>query len=356
MEKSFIQAGVQVTGCCGFLSEAEMYLWLSQKKPDVIFEMNRVKDDIPILHDLGIPHITWIVDFQGRTESHIKGSDITYFFDPGWDENFNVGGLQDWLPPGTCTDTFSPSKIIRHFDSEFNFIGHIPKPWSNEELGRRMDLKSDVTFEVLLNYYERYLNDTKFEVKTHNDLGDIIKNICKKFSISESNIDAKIYYDLMERTKRVNNRVELLNLALKKSDSVAIYGSENWKEWPFYHRFYKHFIDCLDEMNAVHQTSKVNLHDGLSFHFRAIDCMASGGDVFWYDNNIHKFSRGLHDFFEDQWHFYTFCEDNLDEVYDRLNQNSQAKNKIKMDTISIIRSNHTWGHRVNKILNDIRSL
>jgi len=64
--------------------------------------------------------------------------------------------------------------------------------------------------------------------------------------------------------------------------------------------------------------------------------------------------RGLYDFFDDQCHFYTFREDNFDEAYENFKRNSGSANKIKNDMISIINSHHTWDHRVNKIINDIR--
>ncbi|EGW22478.1 glycosyltransferase [Methylobacter tundripaludum] len=358
LEKSFVKAGIKVSGCLRLLAESEMYLWIQQNKPDAVFEMNRVKDEIPILHDLGIPHITWVVDFQGRTQNHLKGSDITYFFDPNADANFDAGGIQDWLPPGTCTKTFSPLQLNLGNYTEFNFIGHIPKPWSDEELNRKIDLESESTFEMLLNGYEEHLANTKFEMKTLEDLENIIKNICKKISINESYVERNVYYDLMEKTKRLNNRAELLGIALKRSDSIAIYGSLNWKEWPAYRKYYKYFINCPSEMNIAHQSSAINLHDGVSFHFRAIDCMASGGVIFWYDNTVvykeQKRVRGLYDFFDDQCHFYTFREDNFDEAYENFKRNSGSVNKIKNDIISIINSHHTWDHRVNKIINDIK--
>jgi len=358
LEKSFEQAGVKVSGGCRLLTESEMYLWLSNNKPDAVFEMNRVKDDIPILHDFSIPHITWIVDFKGRTGNHIRGSDITYFFDPGWNINYDVGGMQDWLPPGACTKTFTPLQLNYGIEAEFSFIGHIPKSWSDEELSRKIDSDSDATFEMLLRDYQKYLEGSKFAIKTHNDLEDIIKNICKKLSIKESSLDAEIYYDLIEKTKRLSNRVELLNFALKKSESVAIYGSTNWKEWLDYQKYYKYFIDCPNEINVIHQSSMINLHDGVSFHFRAIDCMASGGVIFWYDNSSVKVEQGLHNFFDDQWHFYAFRQDDYNEVYEDFKRNSDSKkrNKAKNEMISLINSYHTWDHRVNKIIKDIRAL
>lgn len=355
LKESFERAGIKISGCCKLLSESEMHLWLRQYKPDIIFEMNRVKDDIPILHDLGIPHITWIVDFQGRTENHIKGSDITYFFDPGWDENYKVGGLQDWLPPGTCIKTFFPDQLKPDFETEFNFMGHIPKPWSFEELNRKVDPESEVTFETLLKCYDNHMEATKFEIKTHKDLEDIIKNICKELVVNHAVIDSSIYYDLMERTKRLNNRVELLNFALKKSDSIVIYGSPNWKDWSSYSKYYKYFVDCHKDINAIHQSSVINLHDGVSFHFRSIDCMASGGTVFWYDNRVVE-GRGLHDFFDNQWHFYRFKKYSFNEVYDDFKRANGFRNKAQEEMINIIKSHHTWSHRVNKIVKDINSL
>jgi len=357
LEKAFVQAGIRISGCLKLLTESEMYLWISRNKPDAVFEMNRVKDDISILHDLGILHVTWIVDFQGRTENHIKGSDITYFFGPGWDADYDTGGMQDWLPPGTCTKTFTPLQLDHGINSEFSFIGHIPKPWSDKELSRKIDSESQETFETLLECYEKHIENTKFEIKTHKDLEGIIKDICRKLAINENIIDTNIYYDLMERTKRLKNRVELLNFALKTSDSIAIYGSPNWKEWSLYKKYYKYFIDCPEDMNVIHQSSMINLHDGISFHFRAIDCMASGGTIFWYDNSIKtEVKRGLHDFFDNQAHFYTFQEDNFDEVYDHFKRNSGSQKKAKKEMINIINAHHTWDHRVNKIVRDINSL
>lgn len=288
LEKAFVQAGVKVSGCFRLLTESEMHFWLNRNKPDAVFEMNRVKNDIPILHERGIPHITWIVDFQGRTQNHIKGSDITYFFEPAWNTNYDVGGGGGarLVAAGTCTKTFIPLQLESGIDAEFSFIGHIPKTWSDEELSRKIDSESQVTFEVLLDCYEKHMENTKLEIKTHKDLEGIINGICKKLTSNESAVDRTIYYDLMERTKRVKNRAELLNFALKKSDSIAIYGSPNWKEWSAYKKYYKHFIDCPHDLNVLHQSSMINLHDGVSFHFLAIDCMASGGVIFWYDNGI----------------------------------------------------------------------
>ncbi|AMK77752.1 hypothetical protein A1342_16005 [Methylomonas methanica] len=332
--------------------------WLRERRPDAVFEMNRVKDDIPVLHEYKIPHIAWIVDFQGRTEAQIKGSEITYFFDPGWDCNYATGGLQDWLPPGTCTDTFKPFSRFANIEVEFNFVGHIPLPWSQQELNRTVAENTNLVFGDLLNRYMSFLEKTKHQPKTHADLRNIVDDIVQEVVAKKVELSDSIYYDLLERTKRLRNRTELLSFALKKTDSIAIYGSQNWRFWDAYGKFYRHFVECPNEINTLHQTSSINLHDGLSFHFRSIDCLASGGLLLWYDNfdldmKSKKKGRGLQDHFENGRHYYTFRDDSFDEVYSRIINNDSSRKDVISDVGKIIHAEHTWLNRANKIINDL---
>ncbi|TCV86925.1 MULTISPECIES: glycosyltransferase [Methylomonas] len=358
LHDAFSQLGIEVSGQCQLLNESQMDEWLRERRPDAVFEMNRVKDDIPVLHEYKIPHIAWIVDFQGRTEAQIKGSEITYFFDPGWDCNYATGGLQDWLPPGTCTDTFKPFSRFANIEVEFNFVGHIPLPWSQQELNRTVAENTNLVFGDLLNRYMSFLEKTKHQPKTHADLRNIVDDIVQEVVAKKVELSDSIYYDLLERTKRLRNRTELLSFALKKTDSIAIYGSQNWRFWDAYGKFYRHFVECPNEINTLHQTSSINLHDGLSFHFRSIDCLASGGLLLWYDNfdldmKSKKKGRGLQDHFENGRHYYTFRDDSFDEVYSRIINNDSSRKDVISDVGKIIHAEHTWLNRANKIINDL---
>ncbi len=353
---AFNRLNVNISGQCGFLPDEQLRLWLKQVKPDAIFEMNRVKDEVPVLYEFNIPHVTWIVDFQGRTEEHIKGSEITYFFDPGWDTNYSTGGLQDWLPPGTCQQTFRPLAYNHNVEVMFNFIGHIPKPWSEQELYRKVG-GTNIAFRDLLGQYEQALQNTKHQIKTHHDLKNIIDALVAPYSqAGDTQILESWYYDLMERSKRLKNRAELLGFALKKTDSIAIYGSENWKQWHAYRKFYRRFIDCPYEMNKIHQNSQINLHDGVSFHFRAIDCLASGGLLFWYDNNEITGGRGLHDYFDDGLHYYAFGSDNFDEIHHEAINSLERRKRVVAEVQQLIAAKHTWVCRADKILNDLAEI
>ncbi len=364
LSNAFQQLNFEVSGGYKLLTDNEMVQWVSDKKPNYVFEMNRIKDEIPSLHELNIPHIAWIVDFQGRDETHIKGSDITYFFDPDWDENYTTGGLQDWLPPGTCTDTFFPSKQSRIKECfDFSFIGHIPKPWSDKELLRPLQKDSHITFKTLLNKYIDHLKTTEFELKTHKNLSDIIEKLTKQLVGTDILLPLEIKYDLMERTKRMKNREELISFASGKSEVIAIYGSSNWAKWYKYKKYYKNFASCPNRLNNIHQNTKRNLHDGVSFHFRAIDCMASGGLIFHYNNKSKKKLNqdqkpecGLHNFFNKKSHFIEFQNNTFDNAFEISNQLEYAGSKAQKETRKIIAAHHTWRHRAKKIISDINRL
>jgi len=372
LDRAFQKQGLVVTGLCRLLSETEMHSWVSEKKPCAIFEMNRVKDEIPILHELNILHISWVVDMEGRPESHIRGSDITYTFDPDWAENIETGGLTAWMPPGTCTETFFPSKRHEAKEAEFCFMGHIPKPWSEPELSRLLvGNNKNINFRTLLKEYSHLMEVETYKEKTHESCAQIIDDIVLRLLGQACELTRDMYYDLLIRIIRMSNRTELLDFAVEKSESITIFGSRNWLEWPKYQRFYKKFIDDCAEINFINQHSKINLHDGLSFHFRAIDCMASGGLLLWYNDNygdkyntyqckksLNKYYTpyGLYSAFQAQFHYFEFKWLEFDDVYENIKKMNYQGSIAQQETLEIIKSHHTWDCRVKQIIKDIAVL
>lgn len=368
ISRAFLKQGLTVSGDCRLLTEPEMIEWVKQRKPCAVLEMNRVKDEIPVLHELGILHISWVVDMEGRCESDIKGSDITYAFDPGWLANLHPGGLLDWMPPGTCMDTYFPEDTRLAGDAEFCFIGHIPQPWTQAELARPLHAeKPEINFGMLLKRYSDYMDVATYCEQTHESCAAIIDRMVSEFLGYSHSLSQDMYYDLLIRIKRMTNRTELIDFALRHSDSISIYGSPNWKNWGKYQRFYRHFIDCPCDINQVHQSADINLHDGISFHFRSIDCMASGGLLMWYDYRDGDkydtynpgravYTRGLSDFFQPQYHYFEFKWLDFDDVYGQVKELNYQGSAAQKETLALVRNHHTWDARVSRILEDIQIL
>ena len=151
MKTGFEEAGCIVDGDCKYLESNELLQKIEDYKPDFVFEMNRTKSEIKDFPKELI-HICWLVDFWERMPSEIKGSDILYVFSHSWlteCQNDN-SKLKDVLYPGVNTNVYNINKN-HNIDSSMMFLGHMPKPWTDEELKRNVILSNERTirFEII---------------------------------------------------------------------------------------------------------------------------------------------------------------------------------------------------------------
>jgi hypothetical protein len=353
-KEAFEREGIQVSGKLTLLDDEHMLTWCSIHKPSVIFEMNRVKNEISILHELKILHISWIVDLQGRNESNIDGSEITYFFDPGWAENYKTSGFTDWLPPAAYLKEFNPTQrdISVVYKCDVSFIGHIPLPWSNEILAKK--IYNNILFSDLLDEYEKQLPGFYSLTSTHLLLTQNIDRIVYELTGQHLSLSREIYYDLLERLNRVVQRNTLLSYALNHTKKINIYGSDNWRAWSQYKKYFKGYMGSPLEMSKLFKASSINLHDGVGFHFRSIECLASGGRLFHMKNK--KVKQGLDSCFENNYHYFEFDSENHNDLFFYAKDTPYIGSSAQIDTFEIIKNGHTWEHRVDKILKDIKSI
>ena len=69
-----------------------------------------------------------------------------------------------------------------------------------------------------------------------------------------------------------------MQLDLRVSDRLSIYGANGWEKWPEFSPYYRGFVSDEDEIASVFSTTKINIQNGeLTFHLRIVDCMATGG-------------------------------------------------------------------------------
>lgn len=357
MLDAFRDSGIEAHGRCGLLDEREMHAWLGQYSPDAVFEMNRVAGEIPWF-PRSVRHISWVVDFASRDQSQIKGSDITYFFCPDWSTNYETGGFSDWLAPGTNTKHYAPPAAFSP-GYDFLFVGHIPAPWSQEELnyvlGRMVGRHyrfSDLLEEYMLRSSAMFSPKT-----THSDL----KNLCYSIQCErtgEKNLPAKIEYDLIERTKRMDSRRSLIDGVLRcEFDGIRIYGSETWKQWAKYSSYYCGYLRRPADMKQHFASARFCLHDGVGIHFRSMDCMASGGVILYANYKNYETDNtvqiGLHSCFDEGVHYLDFR--NQDELRDKhryYTRCPKALMKIRRAASVAVSGAHTWMHRVRKIIDD----
>lgn len=350
----FASWGVQVSYACGLLDEEDLLVWVKKYNPQLIFEMNRPRGDIPFLPK-NIIHICWVVDFNGRPISDFYGSEITYLFGPKWLEKFPYNSFFRWLGPGACTTSYYPDSSS--FIYESSFIGHIPRPWSNSELTRNISSCAEpLLFGDVLPLLERYLDKFREELKSPEDYNQLLYSIAKKYFDKEVELDPVLKYDLSGRLIRLLNRKKLINKIIDIAD-LALFGPTNWEEWPEYKPFYKKFLQTSDEMRNVYSSSRINLHEnGNGMHFRVMDCMASAGLLFVPQNEYDEREGGIKNFFEPDKHYVEFDLDNLQDKYKFYIENAHLAEKIRCAAAEEIRRAHTWAHRVKSIFKDLNYL
>lgn len=354
----FKQCGLLVTGDTRHLYEEEMQAWCKEYKPDVIFEMDRTRDMIPSIPP-EIKHVAWVGDTYHHFLDRFTGSEITYFFFPNNYRNFNnSNGMSDWLPPGADQSIFTYGK--KNFLSDVSFIGHIPKPWTQEELdrlvsGSGMPLYS---FGDLLTDYIPALASLLYKGNyIFDDFFTMANAIYKEKFGADLQVDNVLLYDIIGRTLRMFTRTKVMNAVVEATDSIRLYGPENWNLWPQYSKFYKGWVRNDNNRRDIYQTSQINFHDNITgLHFRTIDCMGSGGLLFFRTTSDDTAYGGIKTCFDEGRHYVSFSiEDFAEKMRYYLNRPDLCE-KIRHNAAELIQKEHTWTHRAKKVIDDLKKL
>ncbi|MBF0186377.1 MAG: glycosyltransferase family 1 protein [Magnetococcales bacterium] len=356
MIRGFEQLGIQTNGDVALLDEEALTKWVRNYEPDLIIEMNRPRSEIPFLKK-EILHVAWIVDFNGRSMDHFKGSDITYFFCGTWVTDFPYDTASGLLSPGACTETYRSGS--RRFESTLSFVGHISAPWSEAELSRPMNQAGHAlyTFGEFLPHYRKELDNYSKESFKHDDYFTKADRIYRELTGTSLKIDDDaLLYDIGCRVVRFRNRQKTMDTIVKETDSIRLYGPENWAKWPEYRAYYEKFLTDPEEIRRVYQSSRFNVHEGVGMHFRTMDCMSSGGLIMYRDIPENELFGGLEDHFEHDRHYIRFHLEEFPEVFRSYVNRPDHCAEIRRNAMEEIRANHTWRHRAIQIMNDINKL
>ena len=358
MKRGFERCGLEVIGWTELPAEETLLELIRQFQPDVIFEMNRTRNDIPGL-PATIKHVAWIVDTNGRPIGEFSGSEIIYFIGAPWVESACCGEntLVDWLAPGTDPDHYYPGAADNKTD--FSFIGHMPLPWSEDEPNRLIwqDDQHQIRFGQLVKNCERLwqsINLTGFDNDRYLATAEKILSDLAGENIEIS--DRVIRYDLGCRAVRTMNRASLIEQLLSFTDSLSLYGPDNWCAWERFAPYYNSFLQSPDEMRLVYQQSHLNLHEGVGMHFRSIDCMASGSVLFYRSGPDDQTIGGINNYFEAGQHFISFTPEAMEYEAQALLTDRKRLHKMGQEAAREVHTHHTWQCRAEQVLADLATL
>lgn len=375
MLRGFEQAGFEVSGSTDLLGEAELLAWCREHKTDVLFEMNRTRSEVPFL-PREVQHVSWIVDFLGRSEAEIKGSDVTYFFTTGWVAAFAYDTFADWLPPGTCTSTYAPRGV--RFASDVSVVGHVPAPWTAPELDRNLSrTERRLTFGEFLPPFREFLNATErrlnhplnTEAVNHDTLWADVNRLVEARTGAGVVDDPVIKYDLLGRLPRTGLRPAMVSEALNAGYSLRIYGTQGWAAWPEFAPHYRGFLEQPADLADAYESSRLNLHEGEGMHFRSLDCLAAGGALFYCTPRKSNDHRGGWHFRPDDTqlsmprglptpgeHFVEYYPGELAEKARYYLARPAEMAALRERARATVCQHHTWRHRALKVARDLDAL
>lgn len=357
IRRGFEAIGIETTGACQHLDATQMRAWCAQHRPDVVFEMNRPKRDVPWLPP-GVRHIVWVVDFNGRPLAHFEGSDITYLFSPGWPPVYPHRGFHRFMGPGTDPTIYQHRAPGRHWTIEGTFVGHIPRPWSHDELARNVTGNAATwTFDELRPWLEDWLSKTPdTRHPPSNDALEVADHFCRVHAGVPLVADDRLRYDIRGRIIRHIRRRQIADAMLTHLSNVAFFGPENWSNWPQYAPHWRGQLDDPSELAGVYQRSRFNFHEGNGIHFRSMDIMATGGLLLYREHWHDHRPKGIADVFDAGIHYVPFRDETLGEVLDDLRHDPTRAQSIREAAAEAVFAAHTWTHRARDIVRDLHEL
>ncbi len=366
MLRGFEQAGFEVSGTTETLDEAGLIEWCRVHKPDIVFDMNRTRSQVPYL-PRSIVHISWIVDFLGRTDAQIQGSELTYFFTTGWVGAFPYATFVDWLPPGSCPLTYAPRGAP--FESDVSVAGHVPPPWSDAELNRNVSrTHQPLLFRDLLIQFEAFVQGLDPEdFVSHGTHWAEVNRIVRAATGDDIIDNAAVRYDLLGRLPRTGLRTTMVSEVLQAGHSLRIYGTKGWAAWPKLAPHYRGFLESPTELASVYASSRINLHEGEGMHFRSLDCLAAGGMLFYCTRTKSADPRGGWNWAAPGTrlgerskslvageHYVEYYPGELAEKARYYLAHPAECEKLRHNARAIITEHHTWRHRALKIAADLK--
>jgi hypothetical protein len=360
IKRAFENCGVTVDGIPALLDEEMMVEFCREFRPDAVLEINRTRRQTPWL-DRNIKHIAWMFDLGEWNYDDLGDSEIIYFFGANWkvgyDNNKNCKMFTDFMPPGMDSALYNYSKKEKL--SDFSFLGHIPAPWSNDELSRIIVKNNNkkLSFgELSLECRRQWESISLENYDNRLYLESAIKIVNNLVGPNEFMADdKKIRYDLSCRIVRQMNRSNLIDLVLENYTSLRIYGTKTWSQYKRYKVYYNKYISSPIDIKELFQTSRINLHEGVGLHDRTFSILGSGGFLFYKKSPDDDKYGGINTFFEPYKHYIPFNDNDFLYLSKKYLQDKAKRKSISVNASKLVHDNHKWSDRTRKIINDLKS-
>lgn len=336
-------------------------------QPDVVFEINRHKDQIPKTSNPFF-HVCLIHEHRSQDTIFTKTSGNSDFYysiirPSGFDFLPHLDDRARVFVPGFNTEVLNsitpqPKKYELGCEGfmgnpdffEPSYMDHLIDT-SRPELGTLNDLINYIGITKALLNQEDYVFQVRRRIEAYF-LGHGF--MAFKFMDYAYNLIFRLCEDEFVRT---TNRKHLCDLMLNTSDNIAFWGTPLWKMWPKYAPFYKSELKSSQTVLEAYSSLDINIHStGCNLHKRVIDTMAIGTPIALMRTQADDGPFGLDQFFEPDVHYISFTFDTFKDKIRYYLDNPEARNKIATAAKKRVEERFTWKERCRLILEDLEAV
>lgn len=334
---------------------------LDSFRPDFVFEINRWRNQIPDCSEQFV-HVCWIQDIQSqgrRLDENFGGSDLSYFTLPP-SMTGHPPELDDsvqYLMPGANPDIFFHRPEPPIFD--FSFVGQMFAPLSDKQCARRImvdGVDCGTVGELATHFRQQDIGQHGH--RTDEVAVQLLAFVRRCVPDAESAmVDPAIRNICEEYFPRLADRTRMLDTILGLSDKVGFFGTGPWDAWPRYARHFGGYINRQSKLALVFRRTRVNLHNsGTGIHTRVFDCLACGAPILVNKSPYDGTQFGLDRHFEPGRHYIEYDFETLADVAAAALADDDGRARIGAEAAAAIRAGHTWRHRAEQILRDVKRL
>lgn len=366
MKRAFEARGVECVVAWPHLEKNDLATFLDEARPDAVLEINRSRRQAKGMDDR-VLHIAWMQDHRVGERLLRDGfgdSDIAYFIvDPvhmGFDISRIGARKADFLLPAVDIELFRPNGRCEP-GQDFAFVGYLPpKDWFEGDSRKFKNADKVVTFGDMVEEFRASAlrqRSTDFDDIERFVLATLQRRLGLPRPVDPTKINGEYRLILDTEILRMIDRCEMLESALKVSRSLAIYGPSYWKTWEEFQPYYRGIARRPQEIMEILGSSRIYLHNGvLSMHFRNMECFACGGAAMINRTGYDSRPGGIYQHFEPGRHYIEYDYESFEETAREALDDGDRRARIGAEARRVVEAAHTWQHRVDQILADLRRL
>ncbi|MEE9356735.1 MAG: glycosyltransferase [Methylococcaceae bacterium] len=330
------------------------------KQVDAVFEINRFRNEVPNLPEKTV-HIAWIQDPVNEIRSVPSCSQMTYYLcDPDILGYTISEAFQSTLYVGY--DQTRLAEFDEDYRYDFSLIGYMPEPLPDVSMAYLPFCNSDVSIgELFTKFTNQYASDGL--VQDFQYCEAVLARILDcdyGQSFADLKLSKERFMDVFYTYGcRSLGRSLVLKKAIDISKNMAIYGGKEWALWEQFSPYYQGYLSEPLDIEKVYQQTRLNLHfnpNGVGLHSRVIDCMGNASVVMVNSSQFEGRAGSISTEFVPYEHYLPYDLGNFNEVVDTYLQDEEALMRIGRQANQEIQQKHTWSHRAQQIMNDLKSL